>query len=232
MFNVPEVIQMIGVDVEHHDHGGGQRQEVILVFTGLDHEKFLSSGLGGPADQREHAADMSGGVAPGQFQDGGQHRGRRGFSVSAAYTDSRPVLFHELAQQLGPLHHWNALGAGFGQLRVVLADSGVFDDQRGAPLLSGPMPDIDVGAQCPQPLQQRIAGLIGTADRVSPAQKDLGQPAHADAAHADKMNLPPHEIADMHESVLLWPRRDPGAGTARPHMIMTPPTENRPPGRS
>ena len=136
----------------------------------------------------DDAAVDHGRVEPGGFEQGRDHRGRRGLAVRAGDRD-RPLQPHQLGQHLGAAHHRQARAgrAATSGLSGLTAEE---ITTTSAPCRDSPRH----GRSRPGCRARRSRSQLAPSARSLPCTRiaeivqDLGDAAHADAADADEMD--------------------------------------------
>ena len=186
---VAPVVQVVGLDVGDHGHGGGQLEERAVGLVGLGHEMGAAAGGGVDPAGLEVAADGERRVEPGRLQDGHDHAGGGGLAVGAGDRDAVLAL-HEQGQQLGPAEHGDVQDPGRDQLRVGGPDRGRGDHQVGPPHPGPVVARPDLGPEGPQRLEGGRLAPVRPGDPVPPGQQQPGEPAHPGPTDPDQVDSP------------------------------------------
>ncbi len=184
---VAPVVQMLGIDVGDHRHGGLQIEEGAVALVGLDHHPFALAGLGVGAIGVDHPAVHHRGIDTPGVQQRRHQRGGGGLAVGAGDGD-RVFQPHQLGQHLGALDQRDAPLLGGHQLGIVRLDGGRIDHRGGALDVGAVLADEDPGPQLLQPLGVGRGLGVGALHHIAQGQHDLGISAHAGAADAGEVD--------------------------------------------
>mmetsp|Transcript_29190 Transcript_29190/g.56407 ORF Transcript_29190/g.56407 Transcript_29190/m.56407 type:complete len:504 (-) Transcript_29190:2619-4130(-) len=183
----PPMLHMFGIDIGHDGDGGGQTVESAVALVRLnDHPLALAlAGVGavGVDDATVHHRR----VKLALVQQGGDHRGGRGFAMGARDGD---VGFeaHEFCQHLSPAHDGQATGAGGVQFGIAGLDGRRDHDDLGVFDILRALPFENQRAEISQTIGDFGALEVGALHDIAVVEQHFGDARHADAADADKVN--------------------------------------------
>lgn len=198
--NILEIIEMIGVDIENYGQGGEEAQKAILVFAGLRHKEILPAHLGRASDQGKGAAQVDGGMLPGQLQDGSDHRGCRGLSMGAGYADDFLIGLHKLPQQGAALHNGDPQLVSHCDLRIAVGDGGGAHDKARPLDKLRLMPHGAGDSDGPKLAQGFRLLLVGAGYLVAGFRQHQRQAAHGNPADSGEVDDLLFEIFYMHQA--------------------------------
>ena len=178
---------MVGIHVENDRGGREEIQEGITVFAAFENDRVALADAVSRAEQRQKAADHDRGVAVGLHEDVREHRGRRGLAVGTGDADGVFVRLHDIAPGLRALENGDALGAGGGDLGVVVMRGSRADEAVGALDILGPVADGDLNALGNQLVRRNGGVHVGAGDLHPHAPQNKAQRPHRHAADADQM---------------------------------------------
>ena len=124
ILQVLEKVQMVGLHVQNHRHGGVKGQEGIVILTGLHDDGVAVAHPVPGVQQGQGAADHDGGVLIRGHHDVGAHGGGGGFAVGAGNAQGIAVVLGDGAPGLGPFKDRDAQRMGTDNLRVIVMDGG------------------------------------------------------------------------------------------------------------
>ena len=207
------VIDVLVVDVGDDRDGRHQVQEAAVALVGLRQQVFAAAEHGvGPQGAHAAAHDHRRIQIAGREHGGGQAGGRR-LAVRPRDRDA-DLQAHEFGEHLRPADHGDPAPARLADLAVGFGDGRRADHDIGAGDLVGRVPLVDARPQTDQTLGDIRLPQIAAADGEPQIQQDLGDPAHADAADGDQMNVAciPEHGASLRSEVRGNPsaRRRPG----------------------
>ena len=130
MLDVPQIleeIQMVGLYIQNHCHGGVKAEKAVAVFTGFQNNGVAVAHPVAGVEQGQRTADHHGGVQLRRHENVGAHGSGGGFAMGAGNAQSIGVFPHQGAPGLRPLVDGNAPGDGAGDLRVAVMDGGGAD---------------------------------------------------------------------------------------------------------
>ena len=186
-----EEVQVIGLDVEDHRHGGEEGEEGVAVLTGLQDDGLPLAHPVAGADGGQGAADHHSGVQPCGQKDVGAHRGGGGLSVGPRHTQGVVVVPHDGSPRLGPLEDGDAQPAGGGDLRVVIMDGGGADDAVRPLHALRQVADGHRDPQRPQVLHRPALVGVGAGDAHPRPVEHLCQRGHGHPSYPHQMGGPP-----------------------------------------
>ena len=117
-----EEVQMVGVYVEDHRHGGEEIQKGVAVFAGLQNDGVALSHPVAGVEQRQRAADHNGGILLRRHEDMGGHGRGGGLAVGTGHAQGVAVALHDAAPRLRPLVYGDAPCDGPGDLRIAVVN--------------------------------------------------------------------------------------------------------------
>ena len=179
-----EEVQVIGLDVEDHRHGGEEGEEGVAVLAALQDDGVPVAHPVAGAQQGQGAADHHRGVHPGGHDDVGAHGGGGGLAVGARDAQGVLVAPHDGSPGLGPLKDGDARGAGGGDFGVFVVDGGGADHQLRALDVLPPVADGHGDAQGAQVLHRGAVAHVRAGDHHARLVKHLGQGGHGHPADA------------------------------------------------
>ena len=150
-FEIPVVVEVLGVDIGDNGHGGAEPQEAAIALVGLHHDPVALAHLRIGAIGVDDAAIDYGGIEAPRVEHRGDHGGRGRLAVGARHGDGEGKA-HELRQHLGAADEGNAKRAAGGHFGIIGLDGAGIDDGRGALHMGGGVADEDAGAQARQAL--------------------------------------------------------------------------------
>ena len=183
-----EEIQMVGVDVQYHRHGGEEVQEGVAVFAALQNDGVALAHPVAGVEQRQRAADHHRGVGLRRHEDVGGHGGGGGLAVGAGHAQGVAVALHDGAPRLGALVYGDAPRHSAGDLRVVVVNGGGADHRVAVFQVLRRMAYGHGNAHGAQVLHGGAVGHVGALHRDAHALQHLGQRAHGHAADARQMD--------------------------------------------
>src|SRR5207245_3830608 len=187
-FEVPEVFEVIRLDVGDDSDLGMKLVEAAVVLVGFHDGESAASTLRVRADVSQDAADDDGRIESGLFQDDGDHRRGGGLAVGAGNADG--ALFgRDLAEHLLSLHHANASGVCGVDLRVLPSDRRGDHDQIDPGEVGRVVADADVDSAAREEVGGRGVPQIAAGDLDPAVGEDLSNATHSDSADADEMNV-------------------------------------------
>ncbi len=189
LIDIPEIIEMIPVNVQNHCHIRMKFQETVHIFAGLGNKVFAVAGPYIPAYFIQFPSDQDGGIQAGLVHDHGQHGGRCCFSMGAGYTDGKWIRFHDLPQQGCPVHTGDAPFFCFFQLRIIFMDCCSIYNQIGAFDIFAVMALENSNAVVGKALGKGRQPKIRSGHMAAFLMQYFCQSAHADSANADKMYM-------------------------------------------
>ena len=133
--------------------------------------------------------DHDGRIALRLHEDVCQHRGRGRLAVRTGHADGVFVGLHDIAPGLRALKNGNALGAGRGDLRIVIVRSGRADQAVGVPDVFGPVANGDGNALGDQLVRGDGRVHVRAGDLHAHAPQHKPQRPHRHAADADQMTV-------------------------------------------
>ena len=189
VLQILEKVQVVRVHIQNHRHSGEKGEEGVAVLTGLQNDGVPlphpvsrpQSGKGPPDHHR--------GVPLGGQENLGAHGGGGGLSVGPCHTQGVLVVAHDGAPGLRPLKDRDAGGAGGGNFRVVVVDSGGADDAPRPLDTLAPVADDHGDSQGAQMLHRLAVVHIRTSDCHPRSVEHLGQGGHGHAADAHQMGV-------------------------------------------
>ena len=184
---VLEEIQMIGLHVQNHGHGGEEAQEAVAVFAG-----FQDNGvpLSHPVAGMEHGqgpADHHGRVFFRGHKDMRTHGGGSGFAMGARDTKGVGVMPHQSPPSLSAFIDRDSSCDGPGNFRIAVAGGGGTDHQVAVPEIFGAVACGNGNSQIPQALHGNALAHVGPLYRQALGAQDFRQRAHGDAADSHQM---------------------------------------------
>ena len=182
-----EEVQMVGVDIEDHRHGGEEIQEGVAVFAALQNDGVPLAHPVAGVEQRQRAADHHRGVRLRRHEDMGRHGRGGGLAVGARDAQGVAIALHDGTPRLRPLVHGDAAGDGTGDLRVAVVDGGGADHRVAVFQILGGVPDGHLDAHGAQVLHGVALAHVRALHRHAHALQYLRQRAHTDAADTGKV---------------------------------------------
>jgi len=183
-----EEVQMVGVYVEDHRHGGEEVQEGVAVFAALQNDGVALSHPIAAVQQGQRAADHDGGVLLCGHEDVRSHGRGGGLTVGAGDAQGVAVAPHNAAPGLGPLVHGDTPGDGAGDLGIAVVDGGGADHGVAVFQILGGVADGHLHAQGPQVPDGVAVRHVGALHHKAHALQYLGQRAHGYAADTGQMD--------------------------------------------
>ena len=158
--NILIAVQMVRIDVHHHRHGGLNLKEGAAELAGLCKKDSALSDAGGAAYGIQLAPDMDAGIHAAVHKKLGEHGCGGGLAVGTADAYGPGITRHKLAQEICPLHAWNAKSFRFHALRVFRRNGGCVHHQIRPVDMSGLVPHIHRGAGIPYVLHEIAVGAV------------------------------------------------------------------------
>ena len=184
---VLEEVQMIGVDVKDHCHGGKEVQKGVAVFTALQNNGVAPAHPIAGVQQRQCAADHHRGVCLGRHEDVGGHGGGGGLPVGSGDAQGVAVALHDGAPGLGALIDRDAPGHGAGDLGIAVVNGGGTDDRVAVFQVLRRVADGHGDPHRAQVLHGVALAHVRALHRHAHALQYLRQRAHTHAADAGKV---------------------------------------------
>ncbi len=182
-----EMVEVLRIDIRDDRDIGRQFQKRPIGFIGLnDHPVSAAEPRIGAVCIDDPAIDHRRIEAAGVKQRCNKRR-RRGLAVRARNRDAA-FQPHQFGEHLGAAHHRQALGTRSNELRVVTFDCGGDDDHVGAVYVFRLVTDGDFDAFVTQAIDVGTVRDVRPRHVVAEVGQHLGDPAHANAADADKMH--------------------------------------------
>jgi hypothetical protein len=182
------VVEVLGVDVGHHGDGGGEAQERAVALVGLGDQKVAGAESRVRPERRHLAADDHGGVEARRAQHGGDERSGGRLAMRARDGDA---IFdaHQLGQHFRAPDDRRSQRARLEHLGIFRGDGTGEDDHVGAAHVGRAVPEVDADAHLRQAMGDLVGAKVRTGNVEFERVQDLGEPAHADAADADEVNV-------------------------------------------
>ncbi len=212
--HVLEEIHVFPVDIGNHPYGGAQLQERTVRLIGLGHNELTAPETRVRPKGLEPAADHDGGVESRMGHHRGDKRCSGGLSMRAGH-QNRVLEPPQFGQHLGAGNHGNSLPPGRPHFGIVLLHGRGYDDHMGTVYILGLMSNEYVDTESPQAFHVGRFRKVRARDLVAKVIEHFGDPAHADAADADKMY---HSVALKHYHPLPLPGLPQGPQRAGPHQ--------------
>ena len=181
------VVHVLRVDIGDDRDGRGQLHEGAVGLVRLDHHPAALALAGIRAVGLDDAAIDHGRVLAAGIEQRRDQRGRGGLAMGAADGDVRAQP-HQFGQHLGPAHHRQGAGAGRIEFRVAALDRRRDHHHPRLAQVLGRLADMDRSAEAAQARDDRALLQVRALHRVAQVQHHLGDPRHADAADADKVD--------------------------------------------
>ena len=188
ILQVLEKVQMVGLHIEDHGHGGEEAVEGVAVLAGFEDDGLALAHPVAGAQQGQRAADHHGGVGLGGHEDVGGHRGGGGFAVGTGDAQGVFILAHDGAPGLGPLVDRDAAGNSPGDLGIFVVDGGGADHQVTVAQVFGAVAHIHMDAKAAQTLHRGALAHVRALDGQAHAPQNLRQRAHGHAADTGQMD--------------------------------------------
>ena len=181
---------MILLDIQDHTDPGKEMKEAVRIFTCLRDKSLRISDADIAADRFKDAAYRDRRIQFPFQEDVRNHGCGRCLSVCSGYGDRHIVVFHELSEKFCTCQHGDLLCNSLHQFRISLVDrSRVYDTVNAGSDIPGFLPVVDMCSFGFELLRKRRFFGIRARNREAFLQQDLGEPAHADPANSDKMNM-------------------------------------------
>ena len=146
MIDIPEIIQVIFIDIGDDGDGGLEAQKTLAEFAGFADESVALSAARAAADEIQLAADVDGRVCACGHKRLGHHGSGGGLSMGAADAHREIVAGHQFADQLAALDLRDAEFRCFGALHVLRGNCAGEYDQISAVYVFGKVADVDFNA--------------------------------------------------------------------------------------
>ena len=188
ILQVFEEIQMVGLHIQDHRHGGVEGQEGIVILTGLHNDGVAVAHPMPGVQQGQGAADHDGGVLIRGHHDVGAHGGGGGFAVGAGNAQGVAVVLGDGAPGLGPLKDRDAQRMGPDDLRVIVMDGGSAHHELNFPGdIFRLVADGHRDALLRQAHDVLVPVHVRAADCNAHAPKHVRQGGHGNTADADQV---------------------------------------------
>ena len=179
-------VEVIGLEVRHHRHRGGEREEGAIVLVRFDDESLCAAGPEVAPPARDARADVSGGIESTGRERFGGHHGRGGLTVRPRDADQRRAR-RRLAERLGAPDDGKAELACAHELGMVLRHRRG-DDERAAAVdvrrrVTGHDRDAPRGE-----VRRVLRVLVAAGDAEAAESEELGEGTHPRAGDADEMD--------------------------------------------
>ena len=163
-------------------------EEAVAVLAGLQDDGIPPAYPVAAVEHGKGAADHNSGVLLRGHENVGGHGGGGCLTVGAGDAQGVFILLHDGPPGLRSLKDGDAVGAGGGDLRVVVMDGGGADEELRPLDVLGYVAHMDGDAQGAQMLHRGTVAHVAALDLKAHAVKDLRQGAHGYAADAGQVD--------------------------------------------